>query len=346
MSGNSSSYDTIPSSSARNSSQGVASKATMEKLQEKSELDRKFDPVRNKPVVSLQETALLLGADGTGSNREAYGCFFGDKFPVFTGNLFELTTDRFQYLGDNMNEVDMCIIANGDANGDEYPLQASQFVNGGDTMRLLSKEIYLDGFDGGGNGHESYELAWWHILHNYDLSSAKRALFIGFGDERVYDYVEPSQVEKYIQETIPRRIPTAEVLKKLMVKFNGNFYFLLNSFEGRGHDRTESKSIRKSWEELFAPYPGRLIVIQKTEEITDVTIGVVALVTDVSLATYATHMKIRGQKPRRIINVFHALKPTARYLASRNINQIELPNLPSNSQDSKSKSGSSRIKVK
>lgn len=124
---------------------GVVSKAAHESLDPKKfkagirEARDSTEHPHSKPV--------FIGLDVTGSMRDVPRMIQG-KLPALMGLLV-----RKGYLADPA----ICMSAIGDANYDRVPLQVGQFESGIEIDDDISN-IYMEG-GGGGNMHESYELA-------------------------------------------------------------------------------------------------------------------------------------------------------------------------------------------
>lgn len=121
------------------------------------------------------------------------------------------------------------------------PLQIGQFEAGNEIDSALT-HIYLEG-NGGGQSHESYEMALWFLAQYAEMDCLKKRgdkgyLFI-IGDELPYASVRASQVKHYVGEDIGEDIPLDVVLERVREKFElfwimpkGSMYWNDASVEG------------------------------------------------------------------------------------------------------------------
>jgi len=73
----------------------------------------------------------------------------------------------------------------GDASCDSAPLQVTKFGEGNEIDEILSK-MFLEG-GGGGNGHESYELAAFFYNAVVNLKNPGFPFFFVTGDEKYFE---------------------------------------------------------------------------------------------------------------------------------------------------------------
>lgn len=113
--------------------------------------------------------------------------------------------------------ISFCAV--GDAIADDAPLQVSRFGEGKEIDELIAK-IWLEG-GGGGNQHESYELAAYFYNHYAKIPQAEMAFFFVTGDEGYFDHPKVNHYYKVLGEK-----PAGEVVdalaewRKLMENYN------------------------------------------------------------------------------------------------------------------------------
>lgn len=117
---------------------------------------RSIDPVLS-PIHVMRECCdndehpntvpVVLGLDVTGSMGDA-AVEIAKKLNVIMTKLYEKVTD-----------VEFMIMGIGDLSYDDYPIQISQFESDIRIAEQLDK-LYFE-FGGGGNGFESYTVAWY-----------------------------------------------------------------------------------------------------------------------------------------------------------------------------------------
>ncbi|MEU4241223.1 hypothetical protein [Actinoplanes sp. NPDC026619] len=124
----------------------------------------------------------------------------------------------------------------GDATCDRIPLQFGQFESDNRMDDDLAR-IVLEG-GGGGQKHESYELAMYFMARHTDLDSlAKRGrrgyLFL-IGDEMPYPQVKPSEAKKFIGDKLREPISTEGIIEELRRSFD--VYYIMPTAAGWGGD--------------------------------------------------------------------------------------------------------------
>jgi hypothetical protein len=111
--------------------------------------------------------------------------------------------------------------------GDAYnreiaPFQVAQFESDNRSDEDLEK-IYLEG-NGGGGGHETYELAAYYMLHHtyidcFEKRDKRGYLFI-IGDEAPYDKVDRGQIVNYLGGSAEADVDTKALFKELQKKYD------------------------------------------------------------------------------------------------------------------------------
>lgn len=135
----------------------------------------------------------------------------------------------------------------GDAYTDRVPLQIGQFESGLEMDDDLGK-IYLEG-GGGGQVHETYELAMYFFAHHtaidcYEKRGKKGYLFT-IGDEKPYNVVRQQHVRALIGDGIERDIPIEEVIADVREKYEYFHIVPTNTYHGK---RPE---VQDRWRELL-----------------------------------------------------------------------------------------------
>ena len=102
-------------------------------------------------------------------------------------------------LYESVEDVEFMVMGIGDLYCDDAPIQASQFESDIRIAEQLDK-IYFEG-GGGGNGYESYTVAWYFGLYNCELDCWKRGkkgTIITIGDEPLNPYLQKSELERVL----------------------------------------------------------------------------------------------------------------------------------------------------
>ncbi|WP_433826379.1 hypothetical protein ACQP2E_30450 [Actinoplanes sp. CA-015351] len=135
----------------------------------------------------------------------------------------------------------------GDATCDRAPLQMGQFESDNRMDEDLAK-ICLEG-GGGGQKHESYELALYFIARHTIIDSminrGRRGYLFLIGDEMPYPRVKPREVNAVIGDTIKQPIEIEEIIAELQRKWD--VYYILPTAAGWGGDA----EVLARWRELL-----------------------------------------------------------------------------------------------
>lgn len=112
-------------------------------------------------------------------------------------------------LYDSVRDVEFMTMGIGDLSYDRAPLQVSQFESDIRIAEQLDK-LYFEG-GGGGNGFESYTLAWYYALLHTSLDCHKRGrkgLIITMGDEPLNPYLPRRELVNAVGDNVQGDIET------------------------------------------------------------------------------------------------------------------------------------------
>lgn len=292
------SYDRDVYSGSSYDSWGASSVSTS-KLSS-SKLDGSMQP-KGKVIKSSSKNPLIIVLDVTGSNIN-FAKLVYDKLPMFYGEIVE-----HKYLDD----FDVCICAIGDSDmGDYYPLQIGTFAKGIEIDSWIEK-LVLEGH-GGGNMHESYELAAHYLLNNFEYDKDAKPLIFFIGDEMPYAVVSKENAEDM-------GIPITEVydpFPEMNKKFKNKVYMMLNKYQGSYFD----EDVEKAWRKAMSSE--HLIKINEEKAIVDLMLGIIAMEGKKNLKTYALDMGNRGQTQGRISGVTSSLQGLSTTMALQNVEDI------------------------
>lgn len=302
-----SSYDRDVYSGSSYSSWGV-SDASSSKLSSSS-LHSSMNPT-NRGIKSNSKNPIVIVLDVTGSNIN-FARLVYDKMPMFYGQIEEKG-----YL----NDFDIALCAIGDLRmNDSYPLQVSDFAKGIEIDSWLEKLVLEGG--GGGNMHESYELAAHYLAQKMSFAEDARPIVFFIGDEAPYKMVSGLDAMAY---GIPYHGET-NGFADLRQKTKDNVFVFLNPYSGNCF----RDYITDAWNKTLAPE--HVIKIKEEKAIVDLMLGVLALLSKKSLKTYALDMGNRGQTVKRIAGVTESLNSlsTSLVVADTNVHIDQInTNLP------------------
>eukprot|EP00825_Cyclidium_porcatum_P045184 TRINITY_DN67_c0_g4_i1.p1 TRINITY_DN67_c0_g4~~TRINITY_DN67_c0_g4_i1.p1 ORF type:complete len:405 (-),score=83.82 TRINITY_DN67_c0_g4_i1:155-1369(-) len=201
--------------------------------------------------------------------------------------------------------ISFCAI--GDAKMDDVPLQVTNFGQGKQIDELLSK-MYLEG-GGGGNQHESYELAAWFYLHCAELKNPNNPFFFVTGDEYFFPDLLGAHIKQYTDhdgENMKSQLIWQDLLKKF------NVFHLHKPYD----DHKLDEQIIQQWKNSIGKE--RVLLMKTPKACVDVMLGAIAITSGIrTLETYIQDMVQRGQTQDRIDEVKTALSSYSEYLQSK-----------------------------
>lgn len=249
-------------------------------------LDPSMDP-RGKVLESTAKTPIIIVLDVTGSNIDFARVVY-DKLPMFYGQI-----EQKGYLKDF--EISFCAV--GDAYTDSYPLQIGDFAKGIELDSWIEKVVLESG--GGGQKHESYELAAYYLLKNTKFAPGSEPIIFFIGDEMAYPTVNCEQASDFGIACCEGGVEPFSLLRE---KVNDNVFMLLNKY-----CMTFDDEITSSWEKLLAPE--HVVKIGEEKAIVDLMLGIISMISSArTLETYKIDMLDRGQTQARIEGVSKSLE--------------------------------------
>jgi len=134
----------------------------------------------------------------------------------------------------------------GDATCDRVPLQVGQFESDNRMDEQLAN-IVLEG-GGGGQKHESYELAMYFLARHTDTDAARRGrrgyVFL-IGDELPYRHVKAEEVRAVIGDPLAEDVPVEAIVAELSRQYH--VYYLLP----RGSYYAGDEAVLERWRQLL-----------------------------------------------------------------------------------------------
>lgn len=180
---------------------------------------------------------VILGLDVTGSMGDA-AVEVAKKLNVIMTKLYEQITD-----------VEFMIMGIGDLSYDNCPIQISQFESDIRIAEQLDK-LYFE-FGGGGNGFESYTVAWYMGSRHTKLdclSRGKKGIIITIGDEQLNPYLplrgRSCGLVAATGDKLQADIETKDLYEEATKKFN---IYHLDVRHGRRWDEDEIETSFKKY---------------------------------------------------------------------------------------------------
>jgi hypothetical protein len=247
-----------------------------------------------------------------------------------TGSMGEIP-DRLarRELPHFMKTLELCgvvdpqilFMAVGDATSDRAPLQVGQFESTAELMDQWLTWSFLEG-GGGGQNHESYELAMYFLREHLDTDAwnkrKKRTFLFMTGDELPYPSVSRHQVESVIGDRVDGDIRVEEVVAALQETVEP--FFLIPDLGRR-------KRCESAWRDLLGDH---VICMESAADTCFVAAGAIALgeglLADVD--ALAKVLPGAGAERERIGAIVRALTPYAATLG-----RDGAPNLPPRGDD-------------
>jgi len=188
-----------------------------------------------------QSTPIILALDVTGS----MGMIAASLAREGLGTLVEEILNRKP-----VSDPHIMVMGVGDASCDRAPLQVSQFEA---DIRIAEqlKNIYLEG-GGGGNHHESYTLPWYFAAEKTDIDCVKdgrKGILFTFGDEECPPVLQKEQIKRFLGDSIPDDISTADLLKQVSQKFDV-FHVVIEEGDYARHAKNQ---VYDSWNKVLPP---------------------------------------------------------------------------------------------
>jgi hypothetical protein len=195
-------------------------------------------------------------------------------------------------------------MAVGDAYSDAAPLQVGQFESAAPEMDQWLTSSFLEG-NGGGQGHETYELAMYFAARHTEMDCwvkrKKRGYFIMTGDEQPYPQVSHKQVKALIGDDLSEDIPVARVVGALRETYEP--FFLIP-------DPARRARCERVWRDLIGDH---VVCMESSADTCHVSAGIIGLregaISD--LDQLARRLEAGGATRERIGAVVRALTPLA-----------------------------------
>jgi hypothetical protein len=223
-------------------------------------------------------------------------------------------------------DAQLLFTAVGDATSDKAPLQVGQFESTAELMDRWLTWSYLEG-NGGGQNHESYELALYFMAEHIEMDCwvkrQKKGYLFMTGDELPYPAVSKHQVEALIGDRLDDDIPAAAVVAALQRTFHP--FFLIP-------DLARRKNCERAWRDLLGDH---VICMESAEDTCYVAAGLVALREGVvsGVDAFAHVAEAAGAEKERVAAIVRALTPFAATLGADGVpgHRTSAANMPDGS---------------
>jgi hypothetical protein len=209
---------------------------------------KKIDNSMNPEGVTLRESrdseehpeslAIIIGLDETGSMYEIPHYLVKDGLPSTINNIFKHGIEHPQVM----------FFGIGDHKVDAAPFQVGQFESSDELLDQWLTRIYLEGH-GGGNGGESYHLAWYFAALRTEIDClekrSQKGVLITVGDEPVHSTLSSGSQTRIFGHGDYRDWTTKALLSKASKKYHVYHINVEETMNG------SSKSVQDGWKELL-----------------------------------------------------------------------------------------------
>lgn len=179
---------------------------------------------------------IIIALDVTGSMGHVPERLIKEGFPEIMKKLMDEGVDNPQ----------VCFVGIGDFTCDDAPIQVGQFESSDELTEKWLTSLYLEG-GGGGNGYETYSLAYYFAANHTKIDSfekrGKKGVLITIGDDAC-NKVIPKHVVKELFGNGEKDVPTSELLDKAREKWDV-YHINLSDYLG------STNEVKNSWKRLL-----------------------------------------------------------------------------------------------
>lgn len=205
-----------------------------------------------------QSTPIILASDVTGS----MGYLAEQIIKESLGKIMDSI-----YKHKPVTDPHICCMAVGDGFTDSAPLQVTQFEASVDPLTKQVAQIFIEG-NGGGNGGESYALAWWFaafkVLSDCVRRRGRKGYIFTIGDECCHPNITVDQIRRILGVPCEEDIPVDELLK--IVEQHWHVYHLI--VKPHSH-----QPVKETWKKLLNE---RAIMVSNVDKLAEIIITLIS----------------------------------------------------------------------
>lgn len=236
-------------------------------LQDKKTIDRESRFSENHPNV----IPILFGLDVTGSMGDIPRRLCAGALPTLMSTLLSAGYD-----------ISLMFVAIGDHKKDYYPFQIGQFESGDEELDMWLTKTFIEG-GGGGNGGESYHLAWYfalnHVRTDFRDKLNKKPMILTIGDEPVHKNLPASFTTAVLGSAL---YPEGVEIDKLFKDASQLFEIRHIHMGGRGYET-------QGWENLIGK--DNLVVVERHSDD-----ALIKAIVEIVTKTYKTNTQVVSTK--------------------------------------------------
>ena len=151
-------------------------------------------------------TPIIIAVDETGSMGVL-------AETIVKKSLAEIVLGIYQHLP--VPDPHIMLAGVGDAYSDRAPYQPTQFEAEVDPLTKQIEQIFLEG-NGGGNGGESYLMAWYHAAYKTKIDSmikrGRKGYLFTIGDEEPHFTLTKDQIKRFFGDDVEADLDAHELL--------------------------------------------------------------------------------------------------------------------------------------
>ncbi len=206
-----------------------------------------------------ESIAIIIALDVTGSMGSIPHNLVKNGLPHIMETIIE----------SGIKDPQVLFLGIGDHLTDQAPLQVGQFESGDAELDHWLTNVYLEG-NGGGNGGESYFLAWLVAAMHTSIDCLEKRNQKGFlftiGDEEVHPYINKHHLINLMGPGKETGYQSTEILDLAREKYNVYHLHLRQGANGTDPD------VINSWKELMGK---NLIMVDNKESVASAISGIV-----------------------------------------------------------------------
>ena len=199
---------------------------------------------------------VILTLDVTGSMGDIPHNLIKGDLPKIMGGIIE----------GGFPDPQLLFLAVGDHKTDRAPLQVGQFESNDEALDMWLERTWLES-GGGGNGGESYPLAWMfagmNTEHDSYLKRGKKGLLITIGDENFHNDYSQNALKEIFGKA-ERSYTAKEMLESAQELYDVYHIHINHGWRG--------ESEAANWKKLL---PENLIIIENMEEVSKTVLDLV-----------------------------------------------------------------------
>lgn len=188
-----------------------------------------------------QTLPIIIALDVTGSMGRIPHALITGGFPTIMKKIMDAGIEHPQ----------VCFVAIGDQFSDSAPIQVGQFEASDELLDHWLKTIWLES-GGGGNGGESYQLAWWFAASHTDCDAinkrGQKGVLITIGDEAVHKSISKAEMRDICGDSIETfQMATSDILDAARQKWDV-YHINLSDYMGA------QPKTQQPWRELLGDH--------------------------------------------------------------------------------------------